>query len=204
MFPITLPSSLIRSYTSGFCFSILFLICQKLFELIPPALMSSLSLLSVLSLSSLSISSLNLVWQVRYAPLAFLLSLLVPLRHDALKVFRSVFLSFLSVRIVSLVVFNFLLISKDVLPMCKFNAEIIALVAYYIPYIFCLFPDFAHFCVVFLPFFCVAFLPNVDDFWFVGSFHLNSHGDCSMVSWLFTPYVEGVIFISFRFNDSIM
>ena len=57
------------------------------------------------------------------ASLAFLLS---SLRHAALKNFRRDFLCFLSVRIVSLVVF-ILLISKDFFPMCKFKAEIIAL-----------------------------------------------------------------------------
>ena len=89
--------------------------------------MSVISLSSFLLVSSFPISFLSLLWQFRYSSLALVLLLLFPCLHISLKLLRNCFLSFLSVFIVSFEVFIFLLVSKDIFPICLFNADIIAL-----------------------------------------------------------------------------
>ena len=172
--------------------------------------MSVISLSSFLLVSSFPISFLSLLWQFRYSSLALVLLLLFPCLHISLKLLRNCFLSFLSVFIVSFEVFIFLLVSKDIFPICLFNADIIvvsepnplcASVSYTLGIQkisrFCIF----HHCTLSTSL-CRLF-PDVDDIRFVGSFQLDCQSNGSVVSYMFSSFVEGIVCVSFRFADFI-
>ena len=71
------------------------------------------------------------------------------------------------------------------------------------PLVFRRFPDFAYFIIVPFPLLYVAFFSDVDDIGFVGSFEMDCQSNGSVVSYIFSSYVEGIVCVSFRFADVI-